>query len=114
MKLIPLLFPAIGIICGYSYVVYSMMVMSAVMWPVLILLYHVTIVLLSCDCHVMQAVCSTLGGVLAALMLIPFGWLLADIVLVARFQIEPAPRPSFVILLYLLGYGELCIYNMVY
>lgn len=51
--------------------------------------------------------CAAVGVVIILAMLLPLGWMLADIVLTARFLVEPAPKPRFVVYLYIIGYGKI-------
>jgi hypothetical protein len=55
-----------------------------------------------------QGVCSALGVVLTLAMVVPVCWILADMLLIARFLIQPPPKPNFVAYLYVLGWSELC------
>lgn len=53
-----------------------------------------------------QGVCGGLGVLLVFLMLCPLGWLVADMLLIARFLIQPPPKPNFVVYLYFIGWGR--------
>ena len=50
--------------------------------------------------------CSVLGVALTLVMVVPLCWMVADILLIARFLIQPPPKPKFVAYLYILGWGE--------
>ena len=53
-----------------------------------------------------QAVCCIVGVVLTLTMLVPLCWMVADILLIARFLVQPPPKPSFVAYLYILGWSK--------
>lgn len=44
--------------------------------------------------------------VLVLVALFPLGWMLADMVLVARFLIQPNPTPKFALRLHIIGWGK--------
>ncbi len=47
-----------------------------------------------------------MGVALTVMLLLPIGWMVADILLVARFLIQPPPMPKFIIFLCTIGWGE--------
>ena len=60
----------------------------------------------TCAFQFPQVVCGVLGVVLAFAMLAPIGWMLSDIILIARFLIKPSPKTTFVIYLYIIGWSK--------
>ena len=53
-----------------------------------------------------QIVCEVVGVVITMAMLVPLCWMLADLVVIARMLMEPSPKQSFALYLYVIGWGK--------